>query len=275
MLSLQQVTQFSQQGYLVLDSFVSRQQCEALHNRMQQLIDTHHDEIPGVVFSTKDNQHTLSDYFLDSADKIHFFLEQKALDENGRIKVPLSQAINKVGHGLHYQDDVFMNYAQDARFKTMCQQLGFERVGLLQSMYIFKQPAIGDEVQWHQDSTFLYSEGSDVIGFWLALEDATLENGCLHAIPSKLDTPLSKRMIVKNKEAIFIDEQPACWDEKDSIALEVKQGSLILLHGRLPHASGFNLSNKSRHAFALHAIDVAKPYPDNNWLQWPQAIPEL
>src|SRR5678816_2279691 len=54
---------------------------------------------------------------------------------------------------------------------------------LVQSMYIFKQPNIGGEVTCHQDSTFLYTEPVEIAGLWFALEDATIENGCLWAIP--------------------------------------------------------------------------------------------
>ncbi len=62
-------------------------------------------------------------------------------------------------------------------------ELGIERPLLLQGMYIFKQPRIGGEVTCHQDSTFLYTEPQNIIGLWFALEDATVENGCLWAIP--------------------------------------------------------------------------------------------
>ena len=62
----------------------------------------------------------------------------------------------------------------------------------------------------------------------------------------------------------ILDETP--FTEMDTI-LEVKKGSLILLHGRLPHYSNANISNKSRHAFTLHVIDGYCEYPDFNWLQ--------
>ena len=53
----------------------------------------------------------------------------------------------------------------------------------VQSMYIFKQPRIGGEVSCHQVATFLYTEPTSVVGFWFAIEDATLDNGCLWAQP--------------------------------------------------------------------------------------------
>ena len=46
-----------------------------------------------------------------------------------------------------------------------------------------QQPKIGGEVAVHQDSTFLYTDPPTVVGLWLALEDATKENGCLWHLP--------------------------------------------------------------------------------------------
>ena len=71
--------------------------------------------------------------------------------------------------------------------------LGYNQPLLLQSRYIFKQPDIGGEVTCHQDATFLYTEPMTVTGLWFALEDATLENGCLWAIPGGHKLGLKKR----------------------------------------------------------------------------------
>ena len=57
-------------------------------------------------------------------------------------------------------------------------------------MYIFKQPRIGGEVGCHQDATFLYTDPMTVTGFWFAIEDATLDNGCLWAEPGGHTGPL-------------------------------------------------------------------------------------
>ena len=52
------------------------------------------------------------------------------------------------------------------------------------SMYIFKQAKFGSAVPPHQDSTFLHTSPTQtVVGLWLALEDATEDNGCLWFIP--------------------------------------------------------------------------------------------
>ncbi len=270
------IDSFLTNGFLVIENFLPKETCNSLMQRMQKIIEENKKSIPTLAFSAKDNAHANDDYFIQSADKIHFFLEPEAFNEENRLIKPIEHCINKVGHGLHVADPLFNSIAADTRIRQYCLQLGFKKVGLLQSMYIFKQPTIGDAVQWHQDSCYLYVEGSDVIGFWLALEDATRENGCLQVIPSPCTYPLKQRMVYHNQRSDFIELEPnLTWAEKYKQYVEVPQGSLVMLHGRLPHASGANHSDKSRHAFALHVIDATKPYPKDNWLQWPTEMPVL
>lgn len=264
-----QLDDFLTQGYLVIENFVSPAACQKLITRMDSILEKKTKSLPNVVFSTHDGTHAESDYFVSSADKIHFFMEPQACDKKGKLKFPVKKCINKVGHGLHMADETFKAFSFDERINKICHQLGFMSVGLLQSMYIFKQPSIGEEVNWHQDSTYLHMKDSDVIGFWFALEDATIDNGCLLAIPSPNITPLNERFIIHNGRPETIKMNYKNWDKSTKKNLEVKQGTLIMLHGRLPHASGPNKSNKSRQAYAIHAIDRSKTYGKDNWLHWP------
>ena len=50
-------------------------------------------------------------------------------------------------------------------------------------------------------------------------------------------------------------------------SIKVKKGTIILLHGRLPHYSSENRSLDSRHAYTLHIIEGNAKYPRSNWLQ--------
>lgn len=57
--------------------------------------------------STNNNsKHRSNQHFLDSADKVSFFFEPKAL-EDGKMIVPKRQAINKIGHALHEHNKIF------------------------------------------------------------------------------------------------------------------------------------------------------------------------
>ena len=100
-----------------------------------------------------------SDYFLDSADRIHFFAEKDALDSDGNVKTSEKLlALNKAGHGLHVCDDVFRACSTSGKVRGLVRSLGWTDPVIPQSMYIFKQPRIGGEVTSHQDSCFLHTE---------------------------------------------------------------------------------------------------------------------
>jgi phytanoyl-CoA hydroxylase len=133
-------------------------------------------------------------------------------------------------------------------------------------MYIFKQPHIGGEVVWHVDSTYLCTEPPSCIGFWFALEDATMENGAMWCMPGAHRLPLKSRFLRRDGKLAteVMDESP--WPDGPRVGLEAPKGSLIVLHGQLPHYSGPNRSDKSRHAYTLHVIDGECRYLPDNWL---------
>jgi len=135
-------------------------------------------------------------------------------------------------------------------------------------MLIFKQPGIGGEVTWHQDGSFLYTVPQSVTGFWFALEDATLENGCMWVLPGQHTAGLRSRFrrIDGRLQTEAIPGAP-CFDEGQRVPLEAEAGTLVVLHGGLPHYSAANRSAKSRYAYTLHAISGAAQYPADNWLQ--------
>jgi ectoine hydroxylase-related dioxygenase (phytanoyl-CoA dioxygenase family) len=276
-LSTQDRSFFFENGYLVINDFFSGDVCDTLRCRMATLLEDNQHSIPQTVFSSQTNEHSKHRYFLDSGDKIHYFFEPDAINEQGICSRPLDQSLNKIGHALHELDPVFKEYSRDPRIKSIAHQLGLNNLGLVQSMYLFKQAGIGAEVICHQDSTYIFGQDSDALGFWFALEDATIENGCLEVIPSPVTTPLKQRMLRNDADEIYFEEyNPCTWDEQLSVPLPVKKGTLILLHGRVPHKSKANLSAQSRHAYTLHLVDLSQPYPKNNWLQWADGrIPQL
>lgn len=268
LISEQQLAQYNENGFLVIEGFADESDCDLLRARAMELVQEFDPAEVVSIFSTREQNRLTDDYFLTSGDKIRFFFEENAFNADGSLKYEKQKSINKIGHALHDLDPVFDRFSRTGKLKDLAAAIGLERSLLLQSMYIFKQPNIGGEVTCHQDSTFLYTEPIDIAGLWFALEDATVENGCLWAIPGGHRRGLKSRWVRARgggMEFEIYDAEP--WPESELVPLEVSKGSLILLHGLSPHRSFENRSAHSRHAYTLHLIGADAKYPADNWLQ--------
>jgi len=255
-------------GFLVINNFYSETECNNLIKRSQFLIEKNDFSNSNSIFDTVSQSHNDDTYFLDSGDKIRFFFEEKADINEINSKSNKNYIVNKIGHALHDLDKIFYKFSHKVELDEISKCIGFKKPLLLQSMYIFKQPKIGGEVVCHQDSTFLYTEPESAVGFWVALEDATIENGCLQVASGGHKGPLRKLFTKENGKMTMKELNNNPFPPTDTI-LEVKKGTLVLLHGRLPHYSCENKSAKSRHAYTLHIIDGNSIYPKTNWLQRP------
>jgi phytanoyl-CoA hydroxylase len=270
MLNPLQKQRYREDGYLVLPGFKPLHEIDALRQRAAQIVDAFDPEAGSGVFST--NSQAADAWFLGSADGVRCFFEEEAFDGAGRLRQPKRLSINKIGHALHDIDPVFDAFSHGPAWSELASDLGLNATQLWQSMFIFKQPGIGGEVHWHQDATFLHSEPMTVTGFWIALEDATVDNGCLWVAPGGHRGPLRKRF-VRHGDAVrlvALDDTP--WPSMDdAVPLEVSAGTLVCLHGLLPHYSAPNRSPQSRHAYTLHAIDARSRWSSDNWLLRPRA----
>jgi phytanoyl-CoA hydroxylase len=269
-----QLAQYGSDGYLILEGFLEVGSCDRLRARAEELV--HDFDSSGIIsiFSTREQNRRSDDYFLTSGDKVRFFFEEDAFLPDGTLKQSKDQSINKIGHALHDLDPVFSEFSRAPDIRQLVAELGIAHPLLLQGMYIFKQPKIGGEVTCHQDSTFLYTEPQAIAGLWFALEDATIENGCLWAIPGGHKLGLKSRWLRNADGGMRFDVfDSSPWPEETLVPLEVPKGSLILLHGLLPHKSVANRSAKSRHAYTLHVISAGCHYPESNWLQRSPEMP--
>lgn len=263
-------TRYETDGFVVIEDVFDAQSIASVRAAAATIVDDFDVEKNKVVFTTTDGDRGRDEYFFDSAEKIHCFLEEHALDAQGNLLKPKALAVNKVGHALHDLDPVFNAFCRQPVIGELARRVGFSEPVVQQSMYIFKQPNIGGEVRWHQDASYLRVDEGAGMGMWIALEDATQTNGCLWMMPGEHTSPLRELYDVdwtaRTGALTTLSDEP--WQrDVEPVPCEVSAGSVVLFSDRIPHYSAANRSSASRHAMILHLIERDAQWAAGNWLQ--------
>lgn len=272
--------QFEKDGFLVVEDFLTQKEIDSLRGGCHRIVDEMNpEEHAKIVFTTKEEQsQSRSDYFISSGDKIRFFFEEKALNDKGDILTEKQKSLNKIGHALHWLVPEFKEITFSKKVQDIARNLGYNDPRVVQSMYIFKQPFIGGNVAPHQDATFVCNNPLKLFGFWIALEDCTLENGCLQFVPGSHKTnPVNVWMRRKEDGLGTYFTAPFSYPDinpEGFVPLEVKAGTLVLIHSEVVHKSAANTSEKSRHIYTFHVMDAHQSEWDTRcWIQPTDALP--
>lgn len=260
---------FNENGYVILTGFCTPTETGDLREAAGKIVSDFVENAPPVVsvFSTNGQvEKTDGRYFLDSVTKASCFLEEKQKKDSG---VP---AINKIGHALCEVDPVFKAFTMQRKVADVATAMRIEQAVVAQSMYILKNARVGGEVRPHRDATFVRSRRQQLketglcLGYWWALENATVGNGCLWVVPGSHCDEYSLRfkLVETRDDTLFVGVDDNKYEMKDFLPLPMQCGDLILLHGDVLHMSKENTSEKSRHAYSIHVVEEA--VSDSCWL---------
>ncbi len=295
MLSPEQIAFYHQNGYLIIENFASEEEIQAMKQRIREIVQHQYDPEKNLSLfvSDYDEKNRISDhYFFDSSDKIGFFLNQNTVDlATRKLKCDKYTSLNKVAHSLHDKDSVFKDFSFSNKAYQITKQIfdSFPQEQcvdprIVQSMYIFKHPKVGERVTAHQDATFLHAkQPHHLMGIWLALDNAYPGNGCLWGIPGshkdglatvwKRDDPQSncpkmKFIPEENSKQIDYVNQESQYNDLFQ-PLIVPKGAILLIHGAIVHKSEHNSSNEPREIYTYHIMDFKEKdeYSKWNWLQ--------
>jgi len=126
---------FDKHGFILIPNFASSDEISNMKSNMEQIVNdewhpSKHESTE--VFRTDDKQcdaQGKSNYFLDSANKVHFFGETSAVEESGELKEEYKSnkltALNKSGHGIHTRPS-FKEYTQSNKVSKLLRDLGWK-----------------------------------------------------------------------------------------------------------------------------------------------------
>ena len=139
-------------------------------------------------------------------------------------------------------------------------------VKCMQSMLFVKPPGFQGQA-WHQDEIYIPTRDRSLTGGWIALDDATIENGCLWVIPGSHKWALYDQRPHDNPDEFDFAGESYGFDDSGEIPVEVKAGDAVFFNGYLLHRSRRNRSAADyRRVLVNHYM--------NAWSRLPWQTPE-
>jgi phytanoyl-CoA hydroxylase len=130
----------------------------------------------------------------------------------------------------------------------------------MQSMLFVKAPGKAGQ-SWHQDEYYIPTRDQSLVGAWIAIDDASVENGCLWIIPGRPGF-MMKRVPNTNTEFADVDTIDAAAHENEMIPVEVKSGSVVFFNGYTLHSSRRNhTTDNFRTALVNHYMSAESMLP--------------
>jgi len=151
------------------------------------------------------------------------------------------------------RSQVLRDLSASPPFQDLCHDLIGPDVRLYWDQAVYKKPEYPRNFPWHQDNGYTFIEPQEYLTCWIALNDATLDNGCPWVIPGgHLSGTLAHRL----SQSGFVCRED---DGPDAIAAPARAGGIVVFSSLMPHRTGPNLTGKVRKAYILqYAPDGAR-----------------
>lgn len=153
---------------------------------------------------------------------------------------------------LHLRDGVFGDFAADPKITAFVADVLGHDVDCFQSQFIWKNPGAWGQ-PWHQDSHYFPFDCQPQVGIWLALTEATLENGCLSVLPGSQNGPIREHGPDKRPGSNYgYLEVDVGQDGRRAVPMLMRAGDVLVFHSYLLHRSEDNRAHGRRAALVYH-----------------------
>jgi phytanoyl-CoA hydroxylase len=220
--------QFERDGFIVVENLLSPAELRKLKKRVADIGNGKLDHVP----------------------KDRFEVEPAVVSGKAKAKSRM-ESLRKINDLTRY-DDVFLEAAKNARILDAVEAILGPNLKIFGDQFFVKPAKFGIEKPYHQDHAYFSVEPKNIVTCWLALEDATTENGCLHFITGSHKLGLvahSEKWMVGGREDMQIPESAI--DLSKEVAAPLKAGSASFHHSMILHKSGPNRSTHPRWGWAI------------------------
>lgn len=216
----EQIEAYQRDGFVVIDDFLNSEELEVWRSVTQDAVDQRLEARNAEQPSILSNQANPDDYYAQ------VFTQCLRLADTHE--------------GMH--DLMF-----DARMGELVGTLaGVNGIRIWHDQALFK-PAYGNPTAWHLDNPYWSFYSPDALSIWVALDDATLENGCLYYLPGTHKTARYENAGIGANQRDLFKSYPE-WMEIPSVATPARAGSAVIHNGLTAHGAGANMTNGPRRA---------------------------
>jgi len=218
------LVRYAEEGYLAIENAFDAEEVQGALDGMDDLVMGRRGGFTGIVFENK------------ARDLLPTLPLENRLD-----------AVRKFGWFVDYEPRLHA-LAHHPKLLAMISRILGDTPFLFQDMALIKPPKIGREKPWHQDHAYFdLPLGTRVVGVWIALDEATVENGCMRVLPGQHRA--GPRLHFQRRDWQICDKEMT---DIQPIAVPLRPGGLMLFDGLLPHGTPTNHSPKRRRAVQFH-----------------------
>jgi ectoine hydroxylase-related dioxygenase (phytanoyl-CoA dioxygenase family) len=170
---------------------------------------------------------------------------------------------------IHTRDDRLLEFLLDEEVLDLVESVVGPNIGLWASHLICKEPFTGKTTPWHEDSSYWNGRVSTMAGIctvWLAIDEATPENGSMAVLPGSQVNGFSEYIPVEDasKNLFGSEIKPELIDASKAIYFSLKPNECSLHEGRIIHGAKANTSAKRRAGYTMRYFPTTSlVYPDS------------
>ncbi|NED99427.1 phytanoyl-CoA dioxygenase family protein [Phytoactinopolyspora halotolerans] len=202
----------------------------------------------------------------DKLDRLEAIFKEHLADKGDKLSDELDTP--------HFRDPRLLEFLLADEVLDLVEPLVGPDIALWTSHFISKDPYVGRETPWHEDSAFWdgrLSEYDRIVTVWLALGPSNRENGCMRVIPGTHHNGFSSYRPTDQTVSTFHAEIVEV-DESAAVDFELERGECSLHDGRIVHGAGPNSSSVRRTGYTMRYFPASVrvlPVPQNEgWKIW-------